>query len=302
MSKITVVLDSSQLDAFGQCPEMWNNGYLQRLGLIGSYKDALLMGTAGHKMLDVFYKGVSSGMKPHEARDKALDEPIPSGTKFIIVDGDKPIFLDGVHEVEDPIVFALESPDYDIVKARFKDYYMTWAANDFMIRRPEDVEIGFSELIYEDDEKIYVLEGRIDLLAELQGMTVVADNKFQLRKRELYGKSIQFRNYTMVTGRKTFVVNYVRLTKKVDETTFQRQVISFLPSEIDWWRGQVKEMFDHVYIDMMFGTFERRWNACSGKFGYPCEFTKLCESCHNPREYTNIKSQYYQIKSEWRPW
>src|SRR5690348_15830065 len=98
--------------------------------------------------------------------------------------------------LEPPVVdFRIDALLSQQVKTRFREYCYTYINNDVIPASPEHVEVGFSEVVYESASRLYLLEGRIDIMGTLQGLNTIVDLKFQGRTRELYKKSIQFRNY-----------------------------------------------------------------------------------------------------------
>jgi hypothetical protein len=170
-----------------------------------------------------------------------------------------------------------------------------------MIESPDFVEVGFSEPIYEDSDRLYVLEGRIDLLGSLQGLNCVIDHKFQFRKRDLYRKTIQFRNYAMIIKRPMLIANYVGLTKKVDKDTFRRVISSFTAFEHNAWKQRLIRMFDKMAEAISHEYYEQRWSACPGKFGHECQFTTLCEES-NSQLIEIKKATMFKQRAEWKPW
>jgi hypothetical protein len=182
---------------------------------------------------------------------------------------------------------------------------------------PNHVEVGFSHLLYEDDQRLYILEGRIDLIGSIAANCPDgwADHKFQMRARDLYLKSIQFRNYSMVLEKAIGVVNYIRFTQKLEigrnvkNPTLKRDLISFSRAEMLWWKSECISMFSKVenYVNHEGEYMERHsgrnWGACSGKFGYPCDFTPLCENLPFGQQLVQIKQdQDFIVKPEWRAW
>jgi hypothetical protein len=135
-----------------------------------------------------------------------------------------------------------------------------------------------------------------------------ADHKFQSRERDLYLKSIQFRNYSMVTKLPIGVVNYIRFAKKIEkDKTFKRAVISFSRLEMEAWRQELLAIFNRVeqflrFPETMSSVEIRNWAACSGRFGYTCEFTPLCEEWNNSPLVQLKKEAEFKKKVEWRPW
>lgn len=338
MPKEVLILDSTQLSLYDECPYHWNLEYGKGftvdevpvvpspwnnpenptlyesewtgpLSAIDRWGEALMMGSYGHKLLELYYKGMAQGLTLNQARDFALESRPSEGDKVVILPDYKaylvldPLQMNKMHQIKFVTPFVLDPEKQTAVRERFNDYWNLQIGRNYHIipDSPESVEVGFSETIYEDDEKLYILEGKIDLIGTVQGLHTIIDHKFQLRMRNIYSKTIQFRNYAMIGHANMLIINYIRLTKKIDGTTFDRGVANFSPPEHAKWRERLKAKFDQIYIARKYDEYEQRWGSCSGKYGYPCDFTKLCEP-FDKRTAANLIQLNYTKKELWKPW
>lgn len=299
--KLVLVADSTQIATWDECPEKWNLGFRQHLGDMLDFDEPITIGTYGHKLLEVYYKnkhllGASEAFKLSRSID--IDKTNKLYEKF-------------------PLTDQVRAK----VKARFADYFMTYGANDYVLctkpahtirtddfGNPYDcytdepiVEKGFSYCLLDTREYLFVLEGKIDLIVDTPMGKAFLDHKWQLRERNLYPKSIQFKNYAMVTGLNLGIINYIRLKDKLDDKTLIRAPIAFDGRELRQWREEVIHYFVQMAGDARRNDYARRWGACSGKFGYTCEFSKLCPEYRNPLLYRGIKSTLIK-REEWKPW
>lgn len=318
--KFALILDSSQIEAAMICHQLQDYSYTQNLTIYEApLKTAMHQGTYGHRMLDFYYKSRAAGEPLNIAIQKAYDyNP----------DDDK-CFCGHLKEVHNigvmalnpcdkcatiakdcigykPIPSELPIKDRQIVKDRLRDYFFKWHSNDIIPDSPESVEVGFTHKLYEDDFVLYALEGRIDILGSLQGIPLITDHKFQTRVHNLYQKSIQFRNYSLAARRPTVLINYIRLHKAVIEDTLVREVVSFNPMEAAAWKIELKGIYDRLAAEKLnlinYGIpLPLNRAACKGQYGYPCEFTKLCEVSYNP-DLVTMNKQLYKIKEAWKPW
>jgi len=310
MPKQIVILDSTQIDAYCTCPSLWNYEYNENVVLDSETKDDIKMGTLGHKWLEIFY------------RAKALHADI--GTAVSAANAFDPDALD----VADAHEFPLDKEKRRTVIERLQLYWMKYnKLKDFvpLCKRVHSIEIdsegnvvdcykplplveqGFSYELLNTPEYLFVLEGRIDVLTEINGAHHWVDHKFQIRERTLYSKSIQFRNYSLVTGCSIGIINYIRLHKDVKDSTLQRQLVSFGPHEIRAWRSELIDIFIRVAKDLKRASsegvyaFNKNRAACPGKFGYECQYTHICDE-PNPGVAQAIKIEKYKKRKEWRPW
>lgn len=321
MSKQTLVLDSSQITTYLECPTLWDYSYRQSIAKVGAApNDAITMGTYGHRLLDIYYKAIAGGKSMSEGIEAALafDPSIETcicghariehkethihSEIYTACEYDNDNKTDCQCTKFKPKPFPLTKYQRKLVKERFTIHSYTYSYGDFTPTSPEHVEVGFSHKLYEDDDKLYILEGRIDVLGGYSGVSnAIMDHKFQMRRRDLYKKSIQFRNYSLVTGATLLIINYIRLTKEITKDTYNRVVANFSALEQEWWRGELIKVYDKIAAETASGTLEKRWNSCSGKFGYKCQYTGLCEEII-PEVVKVKKETLFQPKEVWRPW
>ncbi len=329
MPKTILILDSSQIDTFLTCPTQWYYGYKRRLIPNNARENTPMdMGTYGHKLLEIYYKNKQS-LGHIEALSLAFKYDIDKetckcshGRNQHKRDQYAEIGLDLKESCTsvgcackdfEGIEFPLSAADRGFVCDRVLDYtsFEGISIPELIPTSPDHVEVGFSHKLYEDDNRLYILEGRIDLLGQIANNCPEgwADHKFQSSARDLYLKSIQFRNYSMVTGLSIGVVNYIRFAKKIDkDKTFKRAIISFSRIEMDAWKDNLIRVFSKIEDTLIQNNWYdqtdafRNRAACSGKFGYPCDYTALCENFFNPELIKIYEASEYKQKPEWRPW
>src|SRR5947207_5993291 len=245
--KFTLVLDSSQLSTFLECPQMWNYQYNERLGLpAGEPKEAMNAGTYGHKLVEMYYLARFAVLDMNAAKEKAFAFDIDS--YFCTCKHSRESHSEGGAckcgcEAFKAQPFELAGEMRYAVKNRLWEYFCTYLSNDFVPDSPEAVEVGFSEKLYEDSENLFVLEGRIDMKATLQGLPCIVDHKFQTRAHSLYKKSIQFKNYVYASRVPLLVINYIRLSKGVTKDTLVRELVTFNSLEMQAWKQELVQLF-----------------------------------------------------------
>ena len=296
-----IIADSSKISTFEECNCKCNYSYNEHITSFGDEKEAIAAGTYGHKLLEIYYKALFQGHKAYAASNRALE-----------------FDMDRADKQEDK--FPLSTENRELVRARFSKYWMLYQERDFIpLFQPNNiitfsnsgmlvdklvddplVEKGFSYKLLDTSEYLFVLEGRIDMIDYSNSVKKFVDHKFQFRQRDLYSKSIQFRNYALASGCNIGIINYIRLHKNETDKTFVRQPISFNPSEIRLWREELIDIFIRMAQAEKQG-YPRNRDACPGKFGYPCEFVPICDE-GNPHVREAIKNTNFKKKVEWKPW
>lgn len=313
MSKLILTLDSSQISQWLECNRLWDYGSNQNLCLqVKEPNDAMMMGSYMHKLLEIYYvercKG-SNGVTSIAAA-KAWNPDTETCECGHAVDQHM-VTDDGVYFCKpeckclqfNSVPYPLDAVKRKDVVSRFEIYCYTYANNDFSVNDTRKVEVGFSTSLYESYDRIYILEGRIDLFdvdSPASHLDFV-DHKSQLQRRDLYEKSVQFRNYAWAVKAKMGMINYIRFAKNVDQYTFQRKLLTFSAAEHAWWEQELIKIYDDVARSIRDDTFTPNWAACQGRFNTKCAFTSLCEEI-NPSVRDARKEQLYTIKEAWRPW
>lgn len=331
MPRQILVLDSSQIATWGECNQQWNLKYNENLTSSNQIRDDMAQGTYGHKLLELYYTNLALGQKTadawHDANlfHAAGDFPLPIQKRefvhkrcweYVCTYAQNDI-IPLMGQPEKRIVFGPHTSsmdhEYCLKCGANREYVISQGPNGTCGQNPETklfpkplVEQGFSYPLLDTPEYLFVLEGRIDVMAMLNnGSRGVVDHKFQGRERSLYGKSIQFRNYAMVCDFNYVVVNYIRLHQAISEKTFVRDTIYFSSLEKQLWKRRLIEKYKKIAqeraLASQFG-FQKEESACSGKFGYPCEFTKICNDNHDLISINAVKEQFYTKREVWKPW
>lgn len=290
-SKFTLIADSTQIASFFDCPEQWHLAHKEHLEANNQNKKAMNMGSYGHSILENYYKELAKGKPTNEAIEFATS-------------------------IEPEERLELQKDEIELLRSKCLIYSYTYARNDFIPLNPESVELGFSYNLYEDDRRLFILEGKMDhyqhtpALGAYNGIRCIMDHKFQMRHHELYWKRLQFRNYALATGSNLMIINYISMTKKNDDTTFRRKSVPFSSLELEIWKRRLIEMFKKMEVQIKLASgeltgipepFEHRWNSCENKYGYPCQFTQICE-CTNQFELDMVKQNNFHKIEKWNPW
>lgn len=289
-----LALDSSQIALFLNCPQKWFWRYHMHLVKSGESSKALDKGTYLHFLCDLFYTVM--GLTPSASR--------------IVVANSAMEFLNAKQ-----LDLKLTREEKQSIMVRFFQYVTNYTANDFAIITSKGipaVELGFSKVLYEDDDYLFVVEGRIDALARQHDRNYFVDHKSQGRKKDLYQFRPQFLTYAWATGFNWGLINYIGLQKTVEPyVTFRRKPIYFHDWQIREWEKTMLRVFFKIANGL--DTFEvnptlengdseffRDRSACEGMYGWLCAYHPLCDEEHQSTRKL-IQIQEYK-KSIWKPW
>lgn len=303
MPRQVLVLDSSQISTFLECPTKWELINIESLAKSNVVDDPLSAGTLMHKYLEIYYTAIGRGIPPDKATRLALE------------------FNPDEKDESDKHQYPLGSEIRQQLTNRFLEYTMVYSQGDYEVAtRPRHkisidandlpyddydceplVEQGFSYELYNTNEFLFVLEGRIDFIGSTKGNPLWMDHKLQFRERSLYKKRIQFRNYSLALGYNLGIINYIRMHKSASKTTLVREPISFSSYENRVWADELRDIYRRIAGELASGHLELNRDSCEGKFGYRCQFTDVCEE-YNETTKAAIKARDFVKREEWKPW
>lgn len=283
--KQILALDSSQISTLIHCPFRWYLAYHKRLQKRHLKTDAWDRGTILHFLLQTFNNQIWG------------NNSIEGAVKYTFC------------QLKAQTIPAAIKEEIPFLRQRFLEYTAHWeipqvaSVKDTEGANKPATEVGFSEIIYEDDEVIFILEGRIDLILHMGDKQIWRDYKTQSRKSELYPLSTQFRNYCFITGLPG-QIDYIGLQDKINPDTFRRShLITLTEGQKAQWLKYLKTIYYSVLSYKNTPTQPPQYlgTACEGNYGIPCQFTKVCEET-NPRIQEGVIQIEYEVREKWEPW
>lgn len=271
MSKITLVLSSTQISDALKCPHMWALGFRENLAKADQLTKALDEGSLIHAMLEVYY---------------TLRAASPATSLF--EHGKAVVEVFGANKVYE--AFGVDAKRWEFLCSRFIQYQCRYSQSDLMPIVKNGipaVEVGFSKVLFEDSKYLFVVESRLDLIVKIGGELFWVDHKTQQQVGNLYKFSPQFLTYAWATGFERGMINYIRTHQTYDEKhTLHKDLITFPKWLVDEWEQTMLELFYKLaYVLDKFGTdahsnnFKRERASCGGAFQKtPCQFTQICET------------------------
>lgn len=296
MKKI-IALDSSQLNQYMKCPLSWAYAYRENLMLTGAARDALDRGSIMHLYLDAFYK-----IKDYHQSDMNNRLSAANSICFKV----RETALREFPDMAEGLPF---------IEKRFIEYVTYYTNRDLTPLVNAGVtacELGFSKPLYEDDEYLFLVEGKIDLLHIDQNSKemIVVDHKTQSRVNNLYDYRPQVLTYCWAAKCNYFMYNYVGLQEDKNgallknDNLFRRSVISVPDWMLTRWENHMLEIFWEITsVETMKDTnIHKNLGSCAGAFdSSPCQFHYLCETKDdNMRQH--LKAFKYEVRPTWEPW
>lgn len=303
MPKFNLTLDSSQIYEFQTCPLKWYYKYKENLRLSNlAQKIAADKGTLVHHLSELYYT------------QRAL---LPNGNALLQLN-------DAIETFKTTKVTKDLFPDDDgtlesFICQRFALYVQRYLNEDFQVQVGANgdagVEIGFSNLLFENDEVRFVLEGRLDLLIKLaNGELAWVDHKTQEKTSDLYSYKTQFRTYALATGFNYGIINYIGMQQDKNNELlrnnklFRRSLIHFPKEMIQEWKFKIITIFEKIYTGLTNENPEKYFyeskneSACAGAFdSWPCEYSAICEE-FNWDFKNKVKDFKYTKVKPWSPW
>jgi PD-(D/E)XK nuclease superfamily len=292
-------LDNSKLETFMLCPQKYAYRFEEHLLPIERKRDsALMFGGAIHKALETLYKGTAFEQvecplhTPDLACARCRGATIPRiSATFLKQYQDDP---------DDPKEIRTVDRGLDLLV----QYLSKWRREGFKVIA---VEIPF-ELPFYPEGVTFVYVGRIDLFVDWEGVSLVVDHKTTTRFGMIFDSSFklsgQFTGYMRGAAHKfgrhvtNGLVNAMRVTSKIDDSSFARIYTQRTPEDFDVWERQVNHLAGEILKMRAAKFFPKSAPFACGAYNRVCEYYPLCISAAQTRE--TLKQSSYE-KVPWEP-
>lgn len=262
--KRILTLDSHSLSNYQQCPQLYNFTTIRNIEPAMDYAP-FVKGTIIAKWLADYYELKKAGN----------------------------LTSSGILDLIDETLKGTDLPDIDlaILHSRFMQYHKHYRNETWI---PIAMEQGFSKTLYEDDEVLFIYEGRPDFIVHSKELNslIVVDHKSQSRVSKLNFYNNQNLGYCWAVGTTAFSYNIFGVQEVGDpELWFQRPGIIFDSEMILKWKFHTVQWFYRILED---SSFNPSWQ-CDGKYGI-CRFQGLCRLTHDISVEAKIKQEFKQRK------
>lgn len=272
--KQTILISGSQLDYIQTCPRLHYYRNILRIFSIEDKSEPLQKGDLIHYLLELHYKSIMAG-------------------ELLSLENIANLGLNKATELS----LSLEDTQKVIhLYEEYRDFYPV--GNDWL---PEEVEVPFAKVVYEDDDLRIIDEGKIDLLAKNNklSLSLVIDHKYSSHNSQVVERETQNLNYCLVTGRRDFIINQLGDQKSLDvEKRMLRPYFCYGEHEIEEFRN-----------DLIYWTLEIVRNHARAlandyipanrkscfSFFKKCAYYDLCQTTPDNFEY-KVKSEFIRSK------
>jgi hypothetical protein len=263
--KTIIEFSASTLDQFQKCEQNYKYSVVDRLEphLKATPLDK---GSLAHVILEQYYKEIITGKDKNSAHLEAIERGRDEAPKTQLIQS-----------------------DIDQVISTFRRYHVKYQ-NDSWI--PLGVEEPFYKPIYEDDNFIIVIRGKIDLRVEVlpHSKVSIVDHKTGDQNKKISPLSNQFEMYCIATGANEVVRNFIGWQKDPD-LNFSRKPIPYSKEYLDEARKQLVYWGIRMYsAEIALGnkTYEPAMTKSNCIY---CNFSDVCSSPPSGREF-KLKDNY----------
>jgi len=183
-------------------------------------------------------------------------------------------------------------------------YLTKWRREPFRVL---EVERPF-ELVFDAKSGSFKYIGRIDLIIDQEGVPMTLDHKTTTRFGMVFDAGFklsgQFTGYMKGGGKligreiSSALVNAIRVTTKIDDTSYARLYTYRTPSEFDEWEEEVCLAVDRIKEMRTTGVWPKSSPFACGAYNRVCEYYALCIAGEQTRQ-TLMESAY--LIQPWEP-
>lgn len=275
MAKVSIVMDMSQYDMFLLCPFRFRNRY--KLNLTSPQRnDALDRGLLIHLANETYYQLLKDGAK----YEYAVESSLLKMREAFVLESD------------------LDNDESTRLLDTMEQYFDFWRVADqsFEIL---GVEESFMYKLYEDDDLIIYLAGKIDLrVRDNKYDNLPYDHKSFSRSGPVQELSNQFKNYAIAANSNYLVVNKIGLQKTLKpHEKFLRVPLTYDHLIFEAWKKNVV----HNIMSYLRCEAEDYWptneTSCD-KFNRRCEYYDVCKSSGEEAKRFKLLSEFMKVE----PW
>jgi hypothetical protein len=255
--KHVIILNSHSLSDYQRCPKRYEFNNLIQLETTAS-RDVFRIGTYWGKMLEIYYRQYA--LLANDKNKKAKLAKLINRMSKCAFNNEK-----------------FKQEDRELLGTRIIMYWKRYQNENIEIL---GVEVGFSIILYEDKNHLFVYEGRPDRIFKMDNpfnknekVLCVCDDKTRARNIDLVDYNNQINGYLIATNTNWFIYNY--MGKQLDlKKAFERQIVYHSQAELEKWKQTTIKWYFKILNDRLNSEFLESMQ-CTGPYSV-CEFLPLC--------------------------
>jgi len=196
----------------------------------------------------------------------------------------------------------LEAREYMLTARKFAEYCAYYRSENI---QPLAVEKGFSKILFENKDYLFIYEGRIDFIGKFMNDSsrYWVDHKTESRKEDLNPNSFQFLGYSWAVGTTNGLINYIGFQDtKGPAEAFRRTIITHRRELLEEWREQAIHIYFRIANLHRHGYYIKNRTQCKPYQCNPCMYADICDQT-NPRKISAIIQEgFVRRKTPWKAW
>jgi hypothetical protein len=189
----------------------------------------------------------------------------------------------------------LSSEDGETTINNFVEYCDYYQADGW---QPIEVEAVFSKHLYESDELILIMEGKIDLLTDSRAGRTIVDSKSADRRKDPEFLSNQFIAYAWALDAPSVIVDKIGFQKTLKaKDRFQRHTLSYPRAIKEEWKEWAIWWGLQIVYAIKNGIYPPNFTSCD-KYG-GCIYKPICSTTPDAREWK--AATLFRAGEPWSP-
>lgn len=281
--KQIIVIDASQLNTLQSCDEQLRLQYILNLRPLQK-AEALEKGDLVHTILEAYYRALRlRRLKMHGFEQYTRAQIVDKSCQ--------------VGAVLAPSLQLDMATAFNVI-SNVRDYFNFYSSDGW---EPLFIEMGFSKIIFEDEDFIFVYEGKVDLVTEVAGGNqpdCIVDHKSASRSKTPHPLNNQFLGYCWALEKRNVVKNEIGFQSSYGpKDRFKRFLMSYNEAIIEEWRENTIGWIQRFILSHHTGKYLRNFTSCDKWSG--CQFSELCYCAPDARQW-KMDTRY--VKGEkWSP-
>jgi hypothetical protein len=196
----------------------------------------------------------------------------------------------------------MKPEDFMLLARKFGEYVGYYRNENIT---PIAVEVGFSRIIYEDLNYLFIYEGRDDFIGKFHSDPAKywVDHKSESRKEELNPDSFQFLGYSWALGTRNGLINYIGFQEtKGPSEAFRRTIVTHTREQLDEWKEQAISIYFKIAAANANASYIKNRTSCKPYACHACPFLDACRYTNERKINALISQDFTKRLKPWKAW